>query len=158
MADGHDLLSVLNVHGQAFLDSFALPSSSGTKRKSHYASEPSQSVKVPKLDDSDSEEWMGFGDDVVQDDGNVDGSDSDGDFDGGEDLLQDDGFTASSSKHAPDVVVFADASKVASRSSETRPTKAQVKAFMSSKVSTLRSHIDAEKDDGQDEGENGDER
>ncbi|KAJ7904431.1 hypothetical protein B0H14DRAFT_3079307 [Mycena olivaceomarginata] len=59
-SDNNDLLQILNAHGQDFLNSFSLPTSS-KKRKS--AASPSRPAKVAKLqspEEDDEEEWTGI--------------------------------------------------------------------------------------------------
>jgi hypothetical protein len=59
-SDNNDLLQILNAHGQDFLNSFSLPTSS-KKRKS--AESPSRPAKVAKLQspkEDDEEEWTGI--------------------------------------------------------------------------------------------------
>ncbi|KAI0069090.1 hypothetical protein BV25DRAFT_1925886 [Artomyces pyxidatus] len=159
MADDEQaLLSVLNAHGQDFLASFASPSSQGQKRKRVTVAAAGPSSKAARLDDEEleeEEEWLGFGTSAPASD---EGSSNPGEYesDDGEDLVEDDGFTASTSTHAPNLVVFSDKSQASS--SAPRPTKAQMKAFMSSKVSKLRRDVEDNEGKDEDVGDSGDER
>ncbi|VDC04093.1 unnamed protein product [Peniophora sp. CBMAI 1063] len=80
------------------------------------------------------EEWTGFGASLAGGGSSGEGSDED------EDLIGDDGYTACGSVAQPEVVVFSESQDAAAP----RPTKSQTKAFMSSKVSKLRTAADLE--------------
>ncbi|KAN0131320.1 hypothetical protein V8E53_010868, partial [Lactarius tabidus] len=126
------LLNILQAHGQQFLDSFGLPEN---KRKRKCSSGSVSATKLAKretarrsrsVDFSDSaERWSGFESDThIEDDGSESPS-----LAGEVTLLE-----ASTSVQNPDVIVF---SGSATKSSEASFTKAQGRAFMSSKVSRL---------------------
>lgn len=118
-----ELLKLLQTHGEQFLESFPLPNASTTSRKrkrnEHFP-------KVPIEDDG--EEWGG----IVQD--------NNSDSEGNDSHAIKEDLTSSTQKPA---IVFSDPSS--SRESRNDPAfRAQQKAFMSSKVSKLRTdHLDA---------------
>ncbi|KAF8639442.1 hypothetical protein AX16_010297 [Volvariella volvacea WC 439] len=136
----HDLLQILNAHGQQFLSSFgSLPQPSSTKRKRQPDSRP-----LDNRSDSSAEEgeWGG-----IQDQSS-DLSDSDWD----ENAEYDD-VPVTGSVRPSDVVVFTDTT---SKSSQKLINKAQAKDFMSSKVSKISKggpppSRGKEKDEGSDE-------
>ncbi|KAJ7368211.1 hypothetical protein DFH08DRAFT_796221 [Mycena albidolilacea] len=125
-SDNDDLLQILNAHGQDFLNSFSLPTSS-KKRKS--AASPSRPAKVAKLqspEEDDEEEWTGI---------HVSESEEDEEETGSEFEQEDDEFTSGAPINE-NVVVF---SETGSRPGPSNLSSlAQKKAFMSSKVSKLR--------------------
>ncbi|TFK43616.1 hypothetical protein BDQ12DRAFT_187417 [Crucibulum laeve] len=140
VAEQDDLLSILNFHGQQFLQSFSLPSAEPSCNKRKRANESLASRKSPKLeqeDEGEDDEWGGI---TSEENGSENVSEQGIDEDS-EQL--DDDFRGETNVVADNVVVF----------SETRPqnsiadpaTKAQMKAFMSSKVSKVRmEHPDAQ--------------
>ncbi|KAL1740003.1 hypothetical protein HDZ31DRAFT_77203, partial [Schizophyllum fasciatum] len=136
-----ELLSALDAHGRAFLAAFDMPPSishaeaKDVNRKRNRAQEDVNEGRGDDAgetaDDKEWEEWHGFG---GSDGGNGDDSGEDEGEDGdGEEYdsdLNDDEFTSAQ----PTVITFTDPSASASA-----PIRAPSKAFMSSKVSKLRS-------------------
>ncbi|KII94780.1 hypothetical protein PLICRDRAFT_33591 [Plicaturopsis crispa FD-325 SS-3] len=142
-SDENDLLSILEAHGQQFLSAFSIPESTGKKRRRKLSDQDdSRQSKAPrKSEDSASdiehEEWTGFGASGSDDEDESQRAD---DENGAEDFEQeDDGFVADTSSRKADVVVFSDPRSHASTSNLS--SKAQMKAFMSSKVSKLRDEV-----------------
>ncbi|KAG5644062.1 hypothetical protein DXG03_009152 [Asterophora parasitica] len=133
-----NLLDILQAHGQQFLNSFALPESGPNKRKrAETAPSPRKSPKIVPENDSE-EEWGGIAEDAEHDN-----ESSRSESEGPDDFEQeDDEFTAGSSSNAIDskIVVFQDLSYGSSKKSDPA-SKAQMKAFMSSKVSKLREDV-----------------
>ncbi|KAL0949736.1 hypothetical protein HGRIS_009776 [Hohenbuehelia grisea] len=139
-----ELLKILERHGQQFLSSFDLPQSSGPRPTKKRRLSPSASAithgALNSASDSHSDEdqeWHGFGAASVS--GSEDTDEYDDDMSGSE--IEDDDFRADSNTKTPVVTVFADTGLKANTSS-TIPNKAQMKAFMSSKVTKLRQDID----------------
>jgi hypothetical protein len=54
-----DLLSILQAHGQQFVNSFSLPPPNGNKRKAK-EEHSGPHTKIHKLEHHESEEWLGF--------------------------------------------------------------------------------------------------
>ncbi|KZT12713.1 uncharacterized protein LAESUDRAFT_733326 [Laetiporus sulphureus 93-53] len=137
-ADQQELLRLLEDHGQQFLGSFASPVVIG-KRKGETSDEERQ-PKKRKVNDESEEEWSGFG---SNDEDSI--SDSDEDLDGGsaEEIGEQQERNAS---RRPDVVVFSDQSAKTSTSAS-QPTKAQMKAFMSSKVTKVSQDVQEHESD-----------
>ncbi|KAG1753948.1 uncharacterized protein EDB91DRAFT_427202 [Suillus paluster] len=134
------LLGLLQAHGRQFLNSFDL---SQPLRKRQRVEE---SFEEPENEDF--EEWTGFCNAAVESYSSDENNDDDTYYE------YDDGFTASSSAKMPDVVVFSDSRQ---QSSE-QFSKAQKKAFMSSKVTKVTSVTEADaphqdKDDTQNDNE-----
>ncbi|KAF8076300.1 hypothetical protein FPV67DRAFT_1407592 [Lyophyllum atratum] len=156
MAENQNLLDVLQAHGQQFLDSFTLPDSSvGLKKRKRVEDAPS-SRKSPKIDlaSNSEEEWGGIPEEI-QPWLNNGGTDSESeDSEGFE--QEDDDFTASSSAINSKVVVFRDTSGHSKQADAA--SKAQMKAFMSSKISKLRQDIPGAPANEQTEEEKEDER
>ncbi|KAL1734271.1 hypothetical protein EV714DRAFT_234158 [Schizophyllum commune] len=134
----NDLLSALEAHGRAFLASFDLPetSSAGTSsgkkdNKRDRKRKRAQADEGDEDEDEEWEEWHGIGggaDSGATDEDDEGGSDEDFDEEGsGDEDMNDDEFTSAQ----PTVVTFTDPAASA-------PMKAPSKAFMSSKVSKLR--------------------
>jgi hypothetical protein len=59
MAEHSDLLSILQAHGQQFVNSFSLPPPNGNKRKAK-EEHSGPHTKIHKLEHHESEEWLGF--------------------------------------------------------------------------------------------------
>jgi len=125
------LLNILQTHGQKFLDSFEAPEDKKRKRKhtSRGFSESGRAAKLAKREgsadtSSSAEGWTGFGSDT-----HIEDDDRESHSFAGEVTH----FEASTSVQKPDVIVF---SGSGAKLSETF-TKAQARAFMSSKVSQL---------------------
>ncbi|KAL1721807.1 hypothetical protein EV715DRAFT_261955, partial [Schizophyllum commune] len=135
----NDLLSALEAHGRAFLASFDMPSTSAggssASRKDNKRDRKRKRAQADEGDDEEEwEEWHGIGggEDAEGDDEDVEEEGSEGDDDedeegSGDEDINDDEFTSAQ----PTVVTFTDPSASA-------PMKAPSKAFMSSKVSKLR--------------------
>ncbi|KAI5893771.1 uncharacterized protein SCHCODRAFT_02730497 [Schizophyllum commune H4-8] len=140
----NDLLSALEAHGRAFLASFDLPSTSTAAQKDSKRERKRKRAQADEgdADEEEWEEWHGIGGGVDtegnddQDEGREDRGDEDDSGDEDEDLdqegsgdddMNDDEFTSAQ----PTVVTFTDPSASA-------PMRAPSKAFMSSKVSKLR--------------------
>ncbi|GLB33721.1 hypothetical protein LshimejAT787_0106050 [Lyophyllum shimeji] len=137
MTADQNLLDVLQAHGERFLASFALPDPTGGLKKRKRLDTAQSPRKSPKIDSTSDagEEWGG----INEQNGEVGTDDDELDSQVGEseDFEQeDDDFTASSSSTNSKVVVFQDVS-FQSKKAEIG-LKAQMKAFMSSKVSKLR--------------------
>ncbi|KAF5387827.1 hypothetical protein D9615_000337 [Tricholomella constricta] len=136
MAD-QNLLNLLQAHGQEFLNSFALPDSSAgpkKRKRAEAAPSPRKSPKFERESDSD-EEWGGITEKVERNH-----EDSESEVGGPNDSEQeDDDFAASSLNIDSKVVVFQDVSYNPTQFDQA--SKAQMKAFMSSKVSKLRQDI-----------------
>ncbi|KAL1760023.1 hypothetical protein FB107DRAFT_245892 [Schizophyllum commune] len=136
----NDLLSALEAHGRAFLASFDLPETAGAGPSgAKYDNKKDGKRKRAQADEGDEEEgeweeWHGIGggedaegnDDEGEGSADTDGGDEDEEGSGDEDM-NDDEFTSAQ----PTVVTFTDPSASA-------PLRAPSKAFMSSKVSKLR--------------------
>ncbi|KAL1681631.1 hypothetical protein EV122DRAFT_249847 [Schizophyllum commune] len=140
----NDLLSALEAHGRAFLASFDLPENSSAGPSTKKDNKRDRKRKRAQADEGDEEEeweeWHGIGGssnggDAGSEEDSEDGEDSDGDdgedFSGeegsGDEDMNDDEFTSAQ----PSVVTFNDPAASA-------PMRAASKAFMSSKVSKLR--------------------
>ncbi|CAL1702183.1 unnamed protein product [Somion occarium] len=132
--DQEELLRILETHGQQFIGSFDTrvvkgkrKESSGlvaSKQKRRRLEEHSNSEE----DEEDAEEWHGFSD--------ASGSHSDREAD-------DDGAQNGSRNglpRKPDLVVFSE-QDISSSTSTSQPSKAQMKAFMSSKVEKVRKEV-----------------
>lgn len=122
--EGARLLDLLHAHGQQFLNSFDL--SQPPRKRQRLKELPEE------LENEDFEEWGGFSNAVVSTYPSEENNDE-------TPYEYDDGFTASSSTNVPDVVVFSDSRQ---KSSE-HFSKAQKKAFMSSKVAKITSMTEA---------------
>ncbi|KAH9179892.1 hypothetical protein EDB89DRAFT_527592 [Lactarius sanguifluus] len=153
ITDDESLLNILQAHGQKFLDSFGVQEDK-KKRKKRTTRGSSDSGRAPKLAKREiaatvdsAEEWTGFGSDMhIEDDGSHLLAGEVTPLEGVLDRPNDEWeistspwtlcslFTASTSVHKPDVIVF---SGSATKLSETSSTKALGKSFMSSKVSQL---------------------
>ncbi|KXN83704.1 hypothetical protein AN958_00845 [Leucoagaricus sp. SymC.cos] len=136
MSDDNELLSILEAHGQQFLQSFNLPASIRTTKHKATDSNDKQSplkrVRLSGDESSSEEEWGGI---KIQENAfSEEGSDSEIDLEDPECDQDDDGFTAGGSTFVDEkTVVFSE------NAFETETiSKAQMKAFMSSKVSRLR--------------------
>ncbi|KAJ3573866.1 hypothetical protein NP233_g2137 [Leucocoprinus birnbaumii] len=136
MSDDGDLLKLLEAHGQQFLQSFDLPNATKShKRKAGNTRAGSTSLKRPRLfqgESSSEEEWGGIQSGNLTEEHDKLDSDSDS---GDSDFEQeDDEFTAGSS-NVPDekTIIFSE-----SKFKDEGISKADMKAFMSSKVSKLR--------------------
>lgn len=124
--EGARLLDLLQAHGQQFLNSFdhsQLPRKRQRLEESH--EEP---------ENKDFEEWRGFSNAAVSTYPSEENNDDDTPHE------YDDGFTASSSTKMLDVVVFSDSRQKPSE----QFSKAQKKAFMSSKVAKVTSIREAD--------------
>ncbi|KAG1833049.1 hypothetical protein EV424DRAFT_1014057 [Suillus variegatus] len=130
--EGARLLDLLQAHGQQFLNSFDLSQHPRKKQKL----EESQK----ELENEDFEEWGGFSNAAVSTHPSEENDDDTPDE-------YDDGFTASSSTKIPDVVVFSDSRQKPSE----QFSKAQKKAFMSSKVAKVTSIMEVDRAPHRDE-------
>ncbi|GJE84692.1 hypothetical protein PsYK624_007680 [Phanerochaete sordida] len=147
MAEDNDaLLSLLNSYGQQFMSSFDSSAFAG-KRKDTPEAGPSSLRKkrkveeVPEPETESDEEWGGFGDSEADEEGDEEDVQASSEDEAPEDLKG----------KKPAVVVFADTS---SKSASAPPmgSKAQLKAFMSSKVAKLTQEpIQGEQKDESDE-------
>ncbi|KAJ6539262.1 hypothetical protein B0H19DRAFT_1178082 [Mycena capillaripes] len=125
-SDHDDLLQILNAHGQQFLSSFSLPTSPSDKKRKRTVSPP-RATKVAKLSSPESdeeEEWIG-----IQAEESESEEDPENEFE-----QEDDDFTSTALNET--VVIFSETTSKSGPSSLS--SKAQKKAFMSSKVSKLR--------------------
>ncbi|KAG2369890.1 hypothetical protein BDR07DRAFT_1266468 [Suillus spraguei] len=113
------LLNLLQVHGQQFLNSFDLNQPPRKKQKLEESPE--------ELGNEDFEEWGGFSNAAVSTYPSEENDDDDTSYE------YDDGFTASSSTKIPDVVVFLDSRQKPSE----QFSKAQKKAFMATRVTSI---------------------
>ncbi|KAG2146743.1 hypothetical protein DEU56DRAFT_786186 [Suillus clintonianus] len=127
------LLDLLQAHGQQFLNSFDL--SQPPRKRQRIEESPEE------LESEDFEEWRGFSNAAVESYASEEDNDDDTPYE------YDDGFTASSSAKMPDVVVFSDSRPKPSE----QFSKAQKKAFMSSKVAKVTSTTEADGVPHQDE-------
>ncbi|KAL1662469.1 hypothetical protein GGF50DRAFT_58857 [Schizophyllum commune] len=131
----HDLLSALEAHGRAFLASFELPVAPDAGPSTKKDNKRDRKRKRAQADEGDEEEeweeWHGIGGGEDAEGEDDEGSEAVGDADGeegsGDEDINDDEFTSAQ----PTVVTFNDPAASA-------PMKAPSKAFMSSKVSKLR--------------------
>ncbi|KAF8812362.1 hypothetical protein BYT27DRAFT_7087419 [Phlegmacium glaucopus] len=132
--DEGGLLNILQAHGQSFLQSFNLPADRIKKRKCEEDDTNRSTKKSRNADDSQDdeyEEWTGI-DDISH--GECDNLAEDSDIDVGE---NDDDFTAQSCQD--NVVIFSDGHSKSIANQKDYVSKAQMKAFMSSKVTKLMS-------------------
>jgi hypothetical protein len=123
--EGARLLDLLQAHGQQFLDSFDL--SQLPRKRQRLEDSPEE----PDSENKDFEEWGGFSNAAYSSEENDDDDTP---------HRYDDDFTASSSTKMPDVVVFSDSRQKPSE----QFSKAQKKAFMSSKVVKFTSLTETE--------------
>lgn len=123
--EGARLLDLLQAHGQQFLDSFDL--SQLPRKRQRLEDSPEE----PDSENKDFEEWRGFSNAAYSSEENDDDDTP---------HRYDDDFTASSSTKMPDVVVFSDSRQKPSE----HFSKAQKKAFMSSKVVKFTSITETE--------------
>ncbi|THH17947.1 hypothetical protein EW146_g2943 [Bondarzewia mesenterica] len=152
MPEDNELLSILEAHGQSFLNSFSLPQNKGKKRKREAVIEypdPRKAARAEGLaeDEEISEEWLGF-DTEPRGDVDSDGSPSSGEHES----IQEDGYSVETPTRMPAVVVFSETQPGSSSVIQSR--KVQGKAFMSSKVSKLRQvaeHVDELEDPSDEE-------
>ncbi|KAF5363667.1 hypothetical protein D9756_000703 [Leucocoprinus leucothites] len=138
MSDENELLSLLETHGQQFLQSFDFPSSiQSIKRRAENGKANPSALKRAKLaqdEPSSEEEWGGIQlrrEELSSENNNSNtGSDlGDSDFE-----QDDDGFTAGSSTVTDGKTIVFSENKFRNEGI----SKAEMKAFMSSKVSKLR--------------------
>lgn len=123
--EGARLLDLLQAHGQQFLNSFDL--SQPPRKRQRLEESPEE------LENEDFEEWRGFSNPAVSTYPSEENNDE-------TPYEYDDGFTASSSTKMPNVVVFSDSRQKPSE----QFSKAQKKAFMSSKVARVTSITEAD--------------
>ncbi|OCH93591.1 hypothetical protein OBBRIDRAFT_811049 [Obba rivulosa] len=133
-ADKEELLRILESHGQQFLNSFGSSEVAG-KRKGSSTEQKRQKDKKRKIeaeqnDDSGDDEWIGFGHTLDQESSGVE--DQDGEQD-------DDSRRQDRQPQQPNVVVFSDLPKAGP--SNNKASKAQMKAFMSSKVAKVTEEV-----------------
>lgn len=124
--EGARLLDLLHAHGQQFLNSFDLIQPPQKRQR------PEESLE--ELENEDFEEWRGFSNSAVLTYPSEENNDD-------TPYEYDDGFTASSSTKMPDVVVFSDSAR---QKPPEHFSKAQKKAFMSSKVAKVTSITEAD--------------
>ncbi|KAK7696644.1 hypothetical protein QCA50_001302 [Cerrena zonata] len=150
--DQEELLRILESHGQQFLGSFDSNTLKG-KRRDTAGPSVGPSRKRAKIehnseeanDSEGSDEWHGFGEE--NDSQSDDALETDD-----EDRVYDAEDVSPRTSGVPDVIVFSENS--GSSSTSTQPTKAQMKAFMSSKVEKLRKDISPEEEEiGEDNGD-----
>jgi len=147
--DKDKLLRALEAHGQQFLGSFASPIVMG-KRKDISSTEKRRTKRQRTEKVDSEEEWSGIGSSrKSEEDKDVDES---GEADSDEEI---ESATQNAFASQANVVVFSETQSIAGPSTS-KPSKAQMKAFMSSKVTKLTQDIqenpeDEEPDDGDDE-------
>ncbi|KAF9820979.1 hypothetical protein IEO21_00956 [Rhodonia placenta] len=140
-SDKDHLIRLLEAHGQQFLGSFKTSSIVKGKRKASETETVRQ--KKQKVEDESEDEWSGFGNPAEDDEAESEES-NDADFD-------DDFSSNQVSATQPNVVVFSERASQPGSSTQ-KMNKAQMKAFMSSKVTKLTqevtdSPLDEENDD-----------
>jgi len=122
-------VSILQAHGQRFLQSFATDHTNKRKREADNSDiSTKKSRSADDSQDDEYEEWTGIGGTALEGRDNL----SDNDVD-----ENDDGFTAQSCND--NVVIFSDGHLKSIASQKDYVSKAQMKAFMSSKVTKLMS-------------------
>ncbi|PCH41183.1 hypothetical protein WOLCODRAFT_100005 [Wolfiporia cocos MD-104 SS10] len=136
--DQQQLLRILEAHGQQFLESFSSSVEAGKRKDANHAI-PSSSSKRRRVEEESTgseSEWSGI----------VSHDDSDGEAEEAEvqESSSDDEPRPGPSKQ-PQVVVFSD--QPSTSASASKMSKAQMKAFMSSKVSKLTENVEAESSD-----------
>ncbi|KAH9938652.1 uncharacterized protein B0H18DRAFT_1112782 [Fomitopsis serialis] len=142
--DKDKLLRALEAHGQQFLGSFASPIVMG-KRKDTSSTEKRRTKKKRVEEVESEEEWSGIGSSSgSEEDKNVDES---GEVDSDEEVepSSQDAFASQAN-----VVVFSETQSIAGPSTS-KPSKAQMKAFMVAHSRCPRNPEEEEPDDGDDE-------
>ncbi|KAJ3559839.1 hypothetical protein NM688_g91 [Phlebia brevispora] len=123
--DRDDLLRILEAHGQQFLSSFesgVLPGKRKFPEQDASTERKRRKVEDSRSDDSEAdEEWNGFSDSTTEEEEGIDDEEP---------------ISDTRSPNHPNVIVFSDPTSKAASSSKI-VSRAQEKAFMSSKVSKL---------------------
>ncbi|OBZ71798.1 hypothetical protein A0H81_08291 [Grifola frondosa] len=133
--DQQDLLRILEAHGQQFLESFPSPALNGKRKTEEEEGKKEGKRKRQKTEldqnksDESEAEWTGFDSILSDDEVGEEEEDDPGD--------EDDQFVYETHLHQPDVVVFSDVQV----GSSSKSVKAQMKAFMSSKVTKLTQDV-----------------
>ncbi|KZT74447.1 hypothetical protein DAEQUDRAFT_660597 [Daedalea quercina L-15889] len=146
VTDQDELLRILEARGQQFLSSFASPAIMGKRKDT--SNTDTRCSKKQKIREADSEEeWSGIGS-SNESEAEAESKDSDSD----EEI---EATSRAGPSSQADVVVFSENGTMV-RSSTSKPSKAQMKAFMSSKVTKLTQDVreqseDEKSDSGDDE-------